>query len=74
MSRVFGRSDQCPPSTLLKIGSAPGTGTVVPSASVFGQPAIQSKTDLLMVVFWHTTMNTGGVPVPLAIHAVYDFS
>ncbi len=74
MSSVFGLADQTPPSTLLKIGSAPGTGTVEPSGRVFCQPAIQSKTSLLMFVFWQTTMNTGGVPLPAALQAPYDVS
>jgi hypothetical protein len=54
---------------LLKIGNAPGTGTVEPSARVFSQPAIQSKASLLMFVFWQTTMKTGGVPAPAAFQA-----
>ena len=69
MRRVLGRSDQSPPSTLLKIGRTPGTGTVEPSGSVLSQPEIQSKTSLLMLVFWQTTMNTGGVPEPAAFQA-----
>ena len=70
----MGRSSQAPSRTLLKTASSPGTRTLPPPASGFSQPASQSKTSLLMVVFWQTTMNTGGVPVPLACHAWYDFS
>jgi hypothetical protein len=34
------------------------------AASPRSKPAIQSKTSLEMAVFWHTTMKTGGTPIP----------